>query len=289
MKKFIALMMSVLLVLVSCSLFASAADVDVLRGLVPTLVNNTPGTDSGSCDIKVLTDGNTNWDYAAINNNLWYCSNSGKDGSTICDVFLTWDLSKTVTISKYTVWSNTDQTVATDIVSQSCSVKDFTFETSTDNKTWTVADTVKDNKQFRLSKGLPQPITVKYVRFHITKSCEKLSGFTGDFWPALRLSDIQVYQASASSSSVNSSSPAVTTSNTQVYSSSQTSSENITSSQVTEVSSTEIQSVITDSENPGSTNKGLPFIVYIIGGVIILPAIGTGVFFLSKHISISWH
>ena len=172
---------------------------DLVRGLTPAFTNTTPGNDGASPPLSVLTDGNINW--SDTGTNQFFCASSGKEGNTSIYVTLAWDLGKVCTIQKYTVWSNTDiiKNITESVFDKAYSVKNFTFDVSDDRKNWKTVDTVTGNTLVKLERTLAMPVTTRYIRFHITKSADKVDGFTGDFWPAIRLSDLQVYGAPGTS------------------------------------------------------------------------------------------
>ncbi len=202
MKKRMCICLAFLLLFCGGMMAAGAKDENILQGIVAEYVNNTnPPGGSANVPVDVLTNGEYNFTDGGSGpyGQLWGEVLQDENGSGLCDVELTFDLGEKKCFNRYKIWSHAewmavDYNTATN---RSYAVKDWSVSVSDDKSSWTEIDKQEGNNEIVFEKTLSEAASGRYIKFHITRCSAKLDGFEGSYWPALRLGEIQVYQAQA--------------------------------------------------------------------------------------------
>lgn len=116
---------------------------------------------------------------------MWSTSDTGWQSSPLADEWAMVDLGAVQPIMRWTVYHGAAGTWAT---------KDFQLEYSTGDASgpWQTADSVVGNMDAVTDRTLPDAISARYVRLHVTKKTAE-----GVDWPAVRVSELELFSKAA--------------------------------------------------------------------------------------------
>ncbi|MDR9854235.1 discoidin domain-containing protein [Paenibacillus sp. VCA1] len=116
---------------------------------------------------------------------MWSTSDTGWQSSPLADEWAMVDLGSVQPIKRWTVYHGASGTWAT---------QDFQLEYSSGdmNGPWQTADSVVGNMDAVTDRVLPDAVSARYVRLHVTKKTAE-----GVDWPAVRISELELYAQAA--------------------------------------------------------------------------------------------